>query len=199
MGCVYGLYAGSNSDDVRYIGCTKNGDAQKRLREHIKNSTEADTKRNSWPIYNWIRKETSAGNSINYLVLGYFDSWEATLSAEVDFIKEYRQGGFKLLNVTDGGEGYGLKHSEETKRLNRDIAIRNHKKIKESGLVWGVDVGPKPYSEPQVISLISDMRKSGATYRMIAGHLNSEKIPTSRGANWHPTTVKNMCDRLSLN
>lgn len=107
MGCVYGLYAGSNSDDVRYIGCTKNGDAQKRLRGHIKNSTETDTKRNSWPIYNWIRKETSAGNPINFVILGYFDSWEGTLSAEVDFIKEYRQGGFKLLNVTNGGEGYG--------------------------------------------------------------------------------------------
>ena len=45
------------------------------------------------------------------------DSEELILLAEIERIDQLRKLGFKLVNVTDGGQGIsGLKHSEESKR-----------------------------------------------------------------------------------
>ena len=42
---------------------------------------------------------------------------EQSLSKEVEFIKLYKDYGYKLANLTNGGEGQsGLRHTEETKR-----------------------------------------------------------------------------------
>ena len=43
---------------------------------------------------------------------------------------------------------------------------------------------------------IRDRRAAGATYQAIANELNSLGVTTARGGKWHPTTVKNIEQRM---
>ena len=49
----------------------------------------------------------------------------------------------------------------------------------------------------KVASHITARRAAGATYAQIADDLNSMKVPTARGGQWHPTTVRNAEQRLT--
>jgi len=49
----------------------------------------------------------------------------------------------------------------------------------------------------KVASTITARRAAGATYAQIADDLNSMKVPTARGGQWHPTTVRNAEQRLT--
>jgi hypothetical protein len=75
---------------------------------------------------------------------------ELSLLVEMELIDKYRRLGYKLVNLTDGGEGVsGYKHTEETKQLlgemnkNRVISDETRKKI---SLVWK-DKKRKPFTE----------------------------------------------------
>jgi DNA invertase Pin-like site-specific DNA recombinase len=47
-----------------------------------------------------------------------------------------------------------------------------------------------------ILPIIREAQKAGAmTLRAIAAALNARGIPTARGGNWHPMSVKNMLDR----
>lgn len=50
----------------------------------------------------------------------------------------------------------------------------------------------------KVASTISARRAAGATYQQIADDLNSMKVPTARGGQWHPMTVRNAERRLAV-
>ena len=49
----------------------------------------------------------------------------------------------------------------------------------------------------KVASTITSRRAAGATYAEIAGDLNAMAVPTARGGQWHPTTVRNAEKRLT--
>ena len=49
----------------------------------------------------------------------------------------------------------------------------------------------------KVASTITSRRAAGATYAEIAGDLNAMAVPTARGGQWHPTTVRNAERRLT--
>lgn len=59
--------------------------------------------------------------SFNAVKVVEHDSEELILLAEIERIDQLRKLGFKLVNVTDGGQGIsGLKHSEESKKKMSD-------------------------------------------------------------------------------
>lgn len=76
-----------------------------------------------------------------------------------------------------------------------EAAVERHRKLKNSGLVWGLDVGPKDKTPKQVKDRIIAERHSGRSFRQIADSLNSEGVETANGRKWYATSVKNICDR----
>ncbi|MEP1767786.1 MAG: recombinase family protein [Sulfitobacter sp.] len=49
----------------------------------------------------------------------------------------------------------------------------------------------------KVASIITPMRSSGSTFQQIADALNAANVPTPRGRQWQPTSVKNALTRLA--
>ena len=50
----------------------------------------------------------------------------------------------------------------------------------------------------EIIPIVRALRESGvSSFTRIAERLNSLNVPTARGGNWHPTTVKNILARAS--
>lgn len=92
---IYGLYEVGKEDEIRYVGKTDN--PQKRLRDH-RNDKRITSYKSSW-----IKSVLSNGGYINIKVLKVVsqDCWK---DKEIEIIKEYRSQ-FKLVNLTDGGDG----------------------------------------------------------------------------------------------
>lgn len=83
---------------------------------------------------------------------------------------------------------------EELERMSISAKGR-HKRLRDSGLVWGLDVGPKDKTPKAVKDRIIEERDSGLSYRKIAAGLNQDGVPTANGRLWYPTSVKNIYDR----
>jgi hypothetical protein len=83
---------------------------------------------------------------------------------------------------------------EEMKRMSESAKGR-HKRLRESGLIWGLDVGPKDKTSKEVKDRILRERLDGKSYKKIADELNRDEIPTANNRKWYPTSVKNICDR----
>ena len=92
---IYGLYEVGKEDEIRYVGKTDN--PQKRLRDH-RNDKRITSYKSSW-----VKSVLSNGGDINIKVLKVVsqDCWK---DKEIEIIKEYRSQ-FKLVNLTDGGDG----------------------------------------------------------------------------------------------
>lgn len=230
MSCVYGLISTKEPDRIRYIGISKNENADKRLAVHLK-SARSDKRLSHLPVYKWINKHEAEGFSIGYVLIDTGLSWDEACHLEVEHIREYRLLDIGILNMTDGGEGFlGGSHSEESKEkmkaywteekraaqrertksrpvhifteeeLERmsEKAKARHKKLRDSGLVWGLDVGPKDKTPKEVKDRIVEERKSGKSYKQISDGLNKDMVPTANGGKWYPTSIKNIFDRQNL-
>lgn len=92
---IYGLYEVGKEEEIRYVGKTDN--PQKRLRDH-RNDKRITSYKSSW-----VKSVLSNGGDINIKVLKVVsqDCWK---DKEIEIIKEYRSQ-FKLVNLTDGGDG----------------------------------------------------------------------------------------------
>ena len=103
------------TEEIRYIGKTNN--IEKRLRSHLSNHALLEkSKKNNWIISllrnNLIPKievlDETTDNNINEL--------------EIFYISLFRSWGFRLLNMTEGGDGNcnikGIKKSQESKIKN---------------------------------------------------------------------------------
>jgi hypothetical protein len=230
MSCVYGLFSTKEPEQIRYIGISKHEDADKRLAVHL-SSARNDKRLSHLPVYRWINKHESEGFSIGYIIINDGLSWEEACFLEIENIKDYRLLNNKLLNMTDGGEGFlGGSHSEESREKMRaywtferreqqrertksrpihvftedqlekmkQSATKRHHKLRESGLIWGLDVGPKDKTPSQIKERIVEERKSGRSYGQISSGLNKDQVPTANGGKWYPTSVKNIYDRQNL-
>jgi hypothetical protein len=101
---IYGITDYNNN--VRYVGKTSRN-LELRLKEHIK-----DTKR----IYKyyWLKK---LNNNVEIFLIDevleeYSNYWE------IFYIQLFKNWGFNLLNLTEGGDGgKGFKHSDEVKKI----------------------------------------------------------------------------------
>lgn len=93
---VYGL-ASSEDGKLRYIGQTT-GALNKRLIHHHYDAKKLSTIHKS----NWIRSVIARGHKIVIFPIEENAPWG---SAEIRWIKHYRELGCDLVNTTDGGEG----------------------------------------------------------------------------------------------
>ncbi len=72
-----------------------------------------------------------------------------------------------------------------------------HQDRRDSGKVWGVDLGPKPAVEESVRQLIMTQRTKGISFNKIAGALNAQNAATANGgAMWYSATVKHVYDSM---
>jgi len=67
---------------------------------------------------------------------------------------------------------------------------RQHEARRARGIVWGVDEGSRSELPADVVALIIDLRSQGVSLRKIAAELVARNIPTARGGEWHPATVR---------
>lgn len=118
MFIIYSLSSSSNPDNIRYIGKTKN--IKDRLRRHIGKYylNNEKTYKN-----NWIKSEISNGNKIIIKEIERIeDNWE---EREKYWISHFLNEGYKLTNLTKGGEGIPLtdeiikKRNESNKKSKR--------------------------------------------------------------------------------
>ena len=70
-----------------------------------------------------------------------------------------------------------------------------HKHRRESGQVWGVDIGPKQLISNEIRARIADERDKGLSLRAIARLLDAEGIPTAYGGKWTASSIKYVLDR----
>lgn len=117
---IYTLCSSRDPDNIRYIGKTKNSIVRRKI-EHIRNAKRSK-KIGYYHNYNhnWINKELSNGATIIVELLDVvpFEHWK---ESEQYWISQFRTWGFKLTNLTDGGEGnvnqVFSKESLQKKRL----------------------------------------------------------------------------------
>ena len=68
-----------------------------------------------------------------------------------------------------------------------------HKDRRDSGKVWGVDIGPKSPLNEAIRRRIYDERNAGVSYGNIAEGLNKDAIsPTRGGDKWYAATVRHI-------
>jgi len=72
-----------------------------------------------------------------------------------------------------------------------------HQDRRDSGKVWGVDLGPKPAVDESIRQLIFDHRARGVSFNKIAEKLNAQEVATANGGLcWYSATVKHVYDSM---
>lgn len=118
---IYGLSSSREPNNIRYIGKTSKK-LKYRLSTHLYYTRKGKSHKD-----NWILKELSDGFEIiitEIFLVPEDESWEEW---EKYYIKEYKERGYKLTNLTEGGEGlhgeenpfYGKNHTEESIKNNK--------------------------------------------------------------------------------
>jgi DNA invertase Pin-like site-specific DNA recombinase len=72
-----------------------------------------------------------------------------------------------------------------------------HKHRRDSGQVWGVDLGPKQLISNEIRSRIVAEREKGLSLRAVARLLDAEGIPTAYGGKWSASSIKYVLDQQS--
>lgn len=123
------LVAKSSPDEIRYVGLSNLDSPRRRMMRHISNSIGAEKR--SGHLHNWIRKILFDGDDVVCRVLEFGLDSEELRVREIFWIKHYREAGYDLCNMTDGGDGVvGSRHTPESK-LKISLALRGVPKSKE--------------------------------------------------------------------
>ena len=72
-----------------------------------------------------------------------------------------------------------------------------HKHRRDSGQVWGVDLGPKKRIPEAVLNRIYAERDAGQSMNGIARILNAEGVPAAYGGKWAASSIKYVLDQQS--
>lgn len=86
--------------EVRYVGVT-GGPLEKRLYSHIRNALRGS----KWHVSNWIRMLSRQRRTPLIIKQGEYEEREEALAAEIAYIKRLKNEGYRLTNLTKGGEG----------------------------------------------------------------------------------------------
>lgn len=133
---IYTLSSTRNPNDIRYIGKSKQK-LTRRLSQHLTDAKKHKINHNiNNHNYNWINKEISDGFDILILELDSIDiseneNWQWL---EQYWISQMKIWGFKLTNLTDGGDGnQNQKFSKESieKRASKIRGIPRDTKTKQ--------------------------------------------------------------------
>ncbi len=95
---VYGLYSTEKPKDIRYVGQTVQK-VETRFRSHLYDVNRVSKRR---PLLDWIKNVQRKGFRVEFTILNQKATWE---KSEKFLIKKLSNQGYKLLNLTDGGEG----------------------------------------------------------------------------------------------
>jgi len=71
-----------------------------------------------------------------------------------------------------------------------------HRDRRETGKVWGVDLGPKTKVPLEIRELIVTYRNAGLSYAKIADRLNADGVPPVRGEKWYASAVHRLINYL---
>jgi group I intron endonuclease len=100
------IYTLSDETKIRYIGKTKS--INKRYSEHINQSKNKKTYKEKW-----INNTLLNGGKIIIEILDVCDD-EVANDSEMYWISQFKMWGFKLVNLTNGGDGGSLKGRKRT-------------------------------------------------------------------------------------
>lgn len=121
---VYALVDSRDIYSVRYIGITNS--PRDRLGMHY-----SQAKREGWKKSRWIQSVLAADASVLMWIFAEQLSQTDAKRMEISLIAGYRDLGFRLMNLTDGGDGVqGVKQSAET-RAKKSAAMTGKKKSRE--------------------------------------------------------------------
>lgn len=96
--------------EIRYVGKTTN--LKRRTYQHF--NIKICKKLGNKHLGNWLLSILNSGfKPLLEIIEECTDNW---IESEQYWIEQFKHWGFNLLNVTKGGEGFGHKHSEESKR-----------------------------------------------------------------------------------
>lgn len=114
----YVLSASGDPDNYRYVGVTSTSSVKKRFYGHKYCAMHKEKR--GLPVHKWMYKHYSLGEDIIVKEIHTCDEsqWR---SEEVRLIKEYREAGYDLLNVQEGGEGVITKNMRSLSSIERSI------------------------------------------------------------------------------
>jgi group I intron endonuclease len=119
------IYTLSDENKIRYIGKTKS--INKRYSEHINQSKNKKTYKEKW-----VNSTLLNGGKIIIEILDVCDDKDAN-EVEMYWISQFKVWGFKLVNLTNGGDGgspmLGKKHSSETKFKMSETAKKQNRNL----------------------------------------------------------------------
>lgn len=158
----YYIYTLETDDRIFYIGKTKN--LKTRLRKH---KSEAKKKRTYKE--NLINNILTNGGDIELSILDIVESGKEDFY-EIYWISQFKQWGFELCNLTEGGEGgssfNGKKHSDQTKSKLR---IARLKKIEIDGpTVLNGELNGRSKLDNTKVLEIRRLRETGYSYNKLA-------------------------------
>lgn len=116
-----GIYALHDGDgDYRYVG--QSIDIANRLRGHVRGAHRKRT-----PVQCWMAKRLASGGTIHVTVLEVVTNRNNLSSRERWWIRDLRGMGYRLLNVTEGGEGgatmLGRRHTDASREKVRAAKV----------------------------------------------------------------------------
>lgn len=123
---IYVLYESQCPENIRYVGATVQSIKQ-RLKTHIKDAKKIkkNTQKYKDESYKakWIRKCIRENISIEIKQIDSSSVYDEKL--EIKWIKKYRELGYKLTNISNGGKAFmlGKHHSEECKQRIRNARL----------------------------------------------------------------------------
>mgnify|MGYP000897898734 CR=1 FL=1 len=153
---MYSLYVlkDPNSLDIRYVGYSNN--PKRRLWEHIRDAKKGVKTHKSYWIKSLIDNQQSPLIEIIYNSNNHDD----ILYREIELIKELKDTGFLLTNLTDGGDG------QRGKKLDKNHPIINY------------NLGKKMSDETK--KKLSESRKGIVFTKEHRNKLSSKKIGSKR-------------------
>lgn len=142
--------------EIRYIGKTTN--LKRRAYQHF--NIKICKKLGNKHLGNWLL--SILNNNLIPIIKVVEECTDNWVESEQYWIEQFRHWGFNILNITKGGEGFGYKHSEESKRkmsLAQKGLPRNfsQKTLQEKRDVFKSDANPM--KNPLYKQKVIDARK----------------------------------------
>ena len=156
----YALTIEGDPKTIRYIGTTTTS-IKKRFSQHKYCATHPE--KCGLPVHKWIKSVLDSGKTVVPIELTrcYEDKWEET---EINLIQEYRDKGFKLLNLDKGGKGVITKEKRDKSSLERS-GEAHHKAIVAFTLdgefyaeYGSLSEAAKAFNKPKVTNICSALR-----------------------------------------